>query len=159
MDAPSSDPYADVDPAVLAEMRRAFEEAPLHKLLGLQMDSDLPPGRCTVTIPLGPGAMSSTGNLHGGAIGVICDVACASAAARASTYVPTEVALVTADLHVRYLARPRGDTVRAEAQVVKAGRTLIVVQAEVKDGEDNVIAVADFSAMLVPFRKPLALDG
>ena len=85
----------------------------------------------------------------------MCDVTCAAAASSASTYDHAKVALVTADLHVRYLGPARGDRVRAEAHVVKAGRTLIVVQGEVTDGEGRPVAVADFAAMLVPLRAPL----
>ncbi len=63
---------------------------------------------------------------------------------------------MTADLHVRYLGRPKGDPVRAEARLVRSGRMLIVVEVRVLDPLDNVIAVADFSAMVVERREPLA---
>jgi acyl-coenzyme A thioesterase PaaI-like protein len=45
--------------------------------------------------------------------------------------------------------------VRAEARVMRAGRQLIVVEIRVVDDLGNVIAFADFSAMLVPLREPL----
>jgi acyl-coenzyme A thioesterase PaaI-like protein len=45
--------------------------------------------------------------------------------------------------------------VRAEARVMRAGRQLTVVEVRVMDPLDNVIAFADFSAMLVPRREPL----
>jgi uncharacterized protein (TIGR00369 family) len=57
---------------------------------------------------------------------------------------------------VRYLGAARGEKVRAEAEVVKAGRTLIVVEADVLDSEDRLVAKADFSASLVPLRAPLS---
>ena len=63
---------------------------------------------------------------------------------------------VTADLHVRYLGAARGDTVRAVARLVKAGRTLVVVEADVIDSEERLVAKADFSASLVPLRAPLS---
>ena len=63
--------------------------------------------------------------------------------------------LVTADLHVRYLGRPKTDMVRAEAQVMRAGRMLIVVEVRVVDLEDNLVAFADFSSMIVGRRDPL----
>ena len=92
-------------------------------------------------MPVAPGAFNASGNLHGGAIATLVDVAAGSVAARTSSFRPGENTLVTADLHVRYLGRPKGDVVRAEARVMRAGRQLIVV--------------ADFSAMLVPRREPL----
>jgi acyl-coenzyme A thioesterase PaaI-like protein len=56
---------------------------------------------------------------------------------------------------VRYLGRPKGDVVRAEARVVRAGRQLIVVETRVLDQEERIIATGDFSSMLVPRRAPL----
>ena len=78
-------------------------------------------------------AFNQTGNLHGGAIATLIDVACGSTAARASSFQPGSNTLVTADLHVRYLGRPKGDVVRAEAQVMRAGRQLVVVECRVVD--------------------------
>jgi uncharacterized protein (TIGR00369 family) len=141
-----------------AEMRDSFNNAPIHKLLAIALTAD-EAGTATVEIPLTANALGSTGNLHGGVIAIMCDVACAAAAHGAAGYDPTVAALVTADLHVRYLGLPKGDSVRADAKVVKAGKRLIVVEAEVTDGEDRVIAVADFSAMVVPFRAPLDLES
>jgi len=143
------------DPELARLMKEAFLEVPLHGLLDLEVVDVGRPGVATMAIPLRPPAMGATGQLHGGVIAVLCDLACAAAASTASTYDATTTALVTADLHVRYLGAARGDRVRAEARVVKAGRTLIVVEADVIDAEDRVVARADFSAMLVPLRTPL----
>ena len=62
---------------------------------------------------------------------------------------------MTADLHVRYLGRPKGTVVRAEARVMRAGRQLIVVECHVTDDLGNLIAFADFAGMIVPLRQPL----
>jgi len=152
-----TDHEAAMDPVLIAQMRESFDNAPVHKLLALELSTG-EAGTATTEIPLNANALGSTGNLHGGVVAIMCDVACAAAAHGAGGYDPTSAALVTADLHVRYLGLPKGDSVRAEAKVVKAGRRLIVVEAEVKDGEDRLIAVADFSAMVVPFRAPLDLQ-
>lgn len=143
------------DPELVRLMREAYLSAPLHGLLDLDVVDVGRPGVATMAIPLRPPALGPTGQLHGGVIAVLCDLACAAAASTASTYDATTMALVTADLHVRYLGAARGDRVRADARVVKAGRTLIVVEADVIDGEERVVARADFSAMLTPHRKPL----
>jgi uncharacterized protein (TIGR00369 family) len=140
------------DPSLVEQMQAAFDSAPIHRFVGLRVLADGRNGPAVVEIPLAANALGTGGQLHGGVIGLLCDVACAVAASSASTYDHTTHALVTADLHVRYLAAARGDTVRVVATVVKAGRTLIVVEAEVRDGEGRVVAVADFSAMLVPLR-------
>jgi uncharacterized protein (TIGR00369 family) len=129
-------------------------ETPLHDLLGLEI-VEIGERHSVLSMPVRPQAFNSTGNLHGGAIATLIDVAAGSAAARGSGFEPGRQSLVTADLQVRYLGRPHGDTVYARAEVLKAGRQLIVVECRVTDAEDRLIASADFSMMIVPLRKPL----
>lgn len=144
------------DPAT--ELRRAASyRIPLHELLGLTYDPPPEGAReAVVTMPVRPEAFGFTANLHGGAIATMVDVACALAAARASGFDPDRQSLVTADMHLRYLGRPSSDQVHARAEVVRVGRTLIVVECKVTDDEGHVIATADFSSMIVPLRGPLA---
>jgi uncharacterized protein (TIGR00369 family) len=144
-----------LDVAEIAEhLKRTFLITPLHKLLGLRF---LPAedGSVVVEMPVREEAFNQTGNLHGGAIATLIDVACGSTAARSSSFEPGKNTLVTADLHVRYLGRPKGDVVQAEARVMRAGRQLVVVECRVVDPLGNVIAFADFSAMVVALREPL----
>jgi uncharacterized protein (TIGR00369 family) len=136
-------------------LRGTFALTPLHKLLGFRMIDGDEPGTVVVEMPVRPEAFNGSGNLHGGAIATLCDVAAGSCAARASNFEPGVNTLVTADLHVRYLGRPKGEYVRAEARVMRAGRQLTVVEIRVVDPAGNVIAFADFSAMVVPRRDPL----
>ncbi|GEM_PF-661759 len=140
--------------ALIEYLRNTFSFTPLHQLLGLRM-VDSVPGTVTVEMPVRAEAFNGSGNLHGGAIATLIDVAAGSCAARASNFEPGKNTLVTADLHVRYLGRPKGDVVRAEARAMRAGRQLTVVEVRVLDPSDNLIAVADFSAMVVPRREPL----
>jgi uncharacterized protein (TIGR00369 family) len=149
--------WSDIDPELLAQMKAAFKSMPLHALLDLEIRDPDPsrPGVAVVEMPVAPGAFGTSGNLHGGAIATLVDVACASAATRSSAFVPGQNTMVTADLHVRYLGRPKGRMVRAEATVAKAGRTLIVVECRILDELDTLIATADFASMVVPLRQPL----
>jgi uncharacterized protein (TIGR00369 family) len=143
----------------LEAFRDAFTRTPLHHLLGLRFAEppDLDPGTVIIEMPVDTPAFNGSGNLHGGAIATLVDVAAGSCAGRASSFDPREHSLVTADLHVRYLGRPKGSPVRAEGRVMRSGRMLIVVEVRVLDPFDNLIAVADFSAMVVARRDPL--DG
>lgn len=137
---------------------------PLHDLLGLTFDR---PERgstvASVRMPVRPEAFGFTANLHGGAIATLVDLACALAAARATDFDPAVESLVTSDMHVRYLGVPRTDEVVARAEVQRIGSQLIVVDCRVADtgaasgGEDRLIALADFSLMRVPLRRPLDL--
>lgn len=150
-------PYSSIDPAILEEMQRRFVETPLHALLGLEILPPDPanPDLAVVTMPVTPAAFGSTGNVHGGAIATLVDVSCASAASRSSSFRPGENTLVTADMHIRYLGRPKGEMMRGEARVLRSGSTLIVVQGTVLDDGDRVVATADFAAMVVELRQPL----
>lgn len=160
-EAPDSEPTSNeatggelTGDELLELLRAGFQRTPLHQLLGLRIVPS-EPGTVVAELPVREEAFNQTGNLHGGAIATLVDVAAGSAAARASSFEPGRNTLVTADLHVRYLGRPKGDVVRAEARVTRAGRQLVVVDVRVLDPADNVIAVADFSAMVVPRREPL----
>jgi uncharacterized protein (TIGR00369 family) len=139
----------------VAEARRNFPTMPLNRLLGISVREPDDSGVVVADMPVRPEAFNMSGNLHGGALATLIDVAGGSCAARASAFDPSTQSLVTADLHVRYLGRPKGDTVRAEARALRAGRMLIVVEIRVLDPLDNVIAYADFSSMVVPRREPL----
>jgi uncharacterized protein (TIGR00369 family) len=133
---------------------------PIHDLLGLEFVPP-EPGSTTaeVRMPVRPAACGPTGSLHGGAIATMVDLACALAAVRASNFDAETESLITADMHVRYLGRPRTDVVVARALVVKVGSQLIVVECRVTDTADHVIATADFSMMKVARRRPLLPDA
>ncbi len=142
------------------EPRLASIRIPLHDLLGFEFES--PQAGATtaeVRMPVRAESCGPTGSLHGGAIATLVDFACALAAVRASDFDAATESLITADMHVRYLGRPRTDAVVASSEVVKVGAQLIVVECRVADTDDHVIATADFSMMKVPRRRPLLPDS
>lgn len=136
---------------------------PLHDLLGFEFEvPELGSRTAEVRMPARREAFGSMANLHGGAIATLVDLACALAAARCRGFDHTKESLVTTDMHVRYLGSHRAPEVVARAEVVKLGSRLIVVECKVisgegDDGGDHVIAVADFSMMVVERRKPQTL--
>ena len=137
--------------------RAPGDPIPLHELLAIEvLDADPDVDYAEVRMPVRPEAFGFTANLHGGAVATLVDVACAVAAVRKFDFDPMRESLVTADMHVRYLGRPRTDAVFARAQVVRLGSQLIVIECKVVDGDDHVIASADFSMMRVSLRRPLA---
>jgi uncharacterized protein (TIGR00369 family) len=138
------------------EDKAPFSSIPLHELLALEYDAPEEPGdSAEVRMPVRPEAFGFTRNLHGGAIATMVDLACALAAVRSSGFDPSTESLVTADMHIRYMGRPRTDAVVARAQVTRAGRQLIVIECKVIDDGDHLVASADFSMMKVPLRRPL----
>ena len=85
------------------------------------------------------------GIMHGGAIATVCDSAMGHAV---STKVEQGMRTATGTMTVTYLASVRpGDAIGVEASVIKAGRTTIVVEADVtreSDGKPVARAMATF---------------
>lgn len=132
------------------------QDIPLHELLGFEFEA--PAHGSTVAevhMPVRAEAFGFTANLHGGAIATLIDLSCGLVAARATDFDPTTESLVTSDMHVRYLGRARTDRVTARAEIVRLGSQLIVIDCKVTDGDEHLIAVADFSMMRVSLRRPL----
>lgn len=132
------------------------QDIPLHDLLGFEFEA--PEHGSTVAevhMPVRPEAFGFTANLHGGAIATLVDLSCALAAARATSFDPATESLVTSDMHIRYLGRPRTDRVTARSEIVRLGSQLIVIDCRVVDSDEHLVATADFSMMRVPLRRPL----
>ena len=129
---------------------------PLHELLGLEF-VDLPEdaGYSEIRMPVRAEAFGFTGNLHGGAIATLVDLACAVAAVKATSFDVTKESMVTSDMHLRYVGRPRTANVLARAEVVRVGRQLIVIDCQVIDDDGHLVAVGDLSMMRVTLRDPL----
>ncbi len=132
-------------------------QTPLHAHLDISLIEAGPDG-VRARLPIAGNALNATGNLHGGAIATLVDVSAGTCAAIGSGFTPGEQTIVTADMHVRYLGRPKGDYVDAVSTVLRAGRTLIIIDCQVVDAEGHVVAVSDFSAMVVNVRQALKPD-
>ena len=94
-DDTSDHPYGGFSPDIIEKLRYAHSSTPLHQVLGLQFVPSADPAVVTVEMPVAPGAFNGSGNLHGGSIATLVDVASGSAAARAGTFRPGENTLVT----------------------------------------------------------------
>jgi uncharacterized protein (TIGR00369 family) len=126
---------------------------PLHDLLGFEFEAPpLGEGWAEVRLPVAGAALGVGPNLHGGAIATLIDLASALCAACNTDFDMATQSLVTSDLHIRYLGRARTDVVVARAELVRAGKQLIVVETKVRDTDGHLVASADFSAMIVSSR-------
>jgi len=131
-------------------------DIPLHSLLELDVQPDPDaPDSAVVRMPVQPGAFGFTRNLHGGAIATLVDLACAVAAVRATGFDASKESMVTSDMHLRYVGRPRTSNVYARAEVVRVGSQLIVIECKVVDDDEHLVATADLSMMRVTLRTAL----
>jgi uncharacterized protein (TIGR00369 family) len=103
---------------------------------------------CTeIHVPHWDGIEQQHGFVHGGVVGMIADSAAGYAA---MTTVPASASVLTVEYKMNLLAPADGDKLIARGKVVRAGRTLIVTQAEVfalRDGRENLCALMQQTIM------------
>lgn len=112
----------------------------LHHL-GVSID-EVAPGRVTLSLPFRTEVAQQNGFFHGGAIGFLVDDATAAAA---GSVVREGETVLTAEYKINFIAPGRGERLVCRAVAIKAGRTLIPVEARVfavKDGTETLCAVA-----------------
>jgi uncharacterized protein (TIGR00369 family) len=121
-------------------------------LLGARAAS-VAPGRVVIELPGRADLCQQNGFLHAGAITSIADSACGYAAL---TLMPDGHDVLSVEFKVNLLAPARGDLFRAEATVVRPGRTLTVCQAEVvavtEGGPGVPVALMQATMIAVPPR-------
>jgi uncharacterized protein (TIGR00369 family) len=108
-------------------VRASLGRQTFMSLLGARA-ATVAPGRVVIELPARSDLCQQNGFLHAGAITSIADSACGYAAL---TLMPEGHDVLSVEFKVNLLAPARGDLFRAEATVVRPGRTLTVCQAEV----------------------------
>jgi uncharacterized protein (TIGR00369 family) len=106
------------------------------------------PGRVVIELPARADLCQQNGFLHAGAVTSIADSACGYAAL---TLMPEGHDVLSVEFKVNLLAPARGELFRAEATVVRPGRTLTVCRAEVVAVTPGVpdVAVALMQATMI----------
>ncbi|MBO4872696.1 MAG: PaaI family thioesterase [Lachnospiraceae bacterium] len=98
-------------------------------------------GHSVVEVELTPAHMNLWGHPHGGILFSLADIACGTA-----TRSLCGCHTVTASSSINYLyASMHAKSLRAEGTVIKKGHSLVVVQAEVYDNEDNHLMTGQFT--------------
>ena len=96
-------------------------------LIGAEL-SRVEPGLVEITLPYHPDLTQQHGYLHAGIVTTIADSACGYAA---YSLMPPESEVLSVEFKVNLLRPAKGETFVAVAEVVKAGKTLTVVRADV----------------------------
>jgi len=86
------------------------------------------PGVVEITLPFRPDLTQQHGYLHAGIVTTIADSACGYAA---FTLMPEGSGVLSVEFKVNLLRPAKGENFLARAEVIKAGRTLTVVRADV----------------------------
>lgn len=116
-----------LNPSFAAEVERSFAQQPIMNLLGAEL-SLVAPGVIEITLPFRPDLAQQHGYLHAGVIATIADSACGYAA---YSLMPAGSDVLSVEFKVNLLRPAQGETFVARAEVIKAGRTLTVVRADV----------------------------
>lgn len=78
---------------------------------------------------------------HGGLVAALVDAASGGAAALTLDDLTQAPSMATIDMRVDFLRPGRGPELRAVAQVMRSGRSVIVVRTEVLDADGSLVAL------------------
>jgi len=129
---------AKIDATQLRRIRKALATVPFAQLLGIELD-DVATGTATLGLEVRKELTQNHGVVHGGVIASLIDTA--TAFAIISLLAPDE-RVTTVDLTISYLRPITEGRITAAAKVVRAGRRLFVVSAEVFGGDKKPAATA-----------------
>ena len=119
-------------------VERALDTVPFAQLLGIRLESVVS-GYAVLALPIREDLKQNNAIVHGGAIASLIDSAMAFAII---PLLADDERTTTVDLTIHYL-RPLAEGVaKASARVVRAGRRVIVVSAEVVDHDERLAATA-----------------
>lgn len=118
---------------------RALDTVPFAKLLGIQLELAVSTGYAVLSMPVLDHHKQNHGVVHGGAIASLID---SSMAFAIIPLLAENERTTTVDLTIHYLRPLTEGVAKSAARVVRAGRRVIVVSAEVLDHKDRLVATA-----------------
>jgi len=137
------------DPNFESRTRENFLSQGFMRTIGATM-SRLDPGRCQLTLKFNDTLSQQHGFFHGGIVATLADV---SGGYAAFSLLPLERTNVTVEFKLSLLSPGEGDSLVADAVVLKPGRTLTVCRSDVfaipGDGSRKLCATALATYMAV----------
>ncbi len=110
--------------------------APIAKLIGFKLAS-VERGEAVIELQAGDNHANPMGTLHGG---ILCDIADAAMGIAFASTLEEDESFTTLELKINYLRPVWKDKLRATAKVVKRGRTVGMVECDVLNSEDVLVA-------------------
>ncbi len=115
------------NPDFEARVRASFARQAAMGLIGAVM-TRVEPGRCEIELPVREDLTQQHKFVHGGVVGMIGDSAGGYAA---FTLMPADASVLTVEYKINMLAPATGEKLIARGEVLKPGRTLSIVRADV----------------------------
>jgi uncharacterized protein (TIGR00369 family) len=116
-----------LNPSFAAAVANNFAQQPVMNLIGARL-ARVEPGVVEIALPFRADMTQQDGFLHAGVITTVADSAAGYAA---YTLMPAGSRVLSIEFKVNLLRPARGELFLARAEVIKAGRTLTVVRADV----------------------------
>jgi uncharacterized protein (TIGR00369 family) len=126
-----------------AMVRGDMAPPPVATTVGFSLTS-IEPGRTVFEMEVGRKHHNPMGTLHGG---ILCDIADAAMGMAYASRLEDGESFTTLELKINFLKPLRSGKVRAEGRVVKAGRSVGLVECDVLDGEGSLVARASSTCM------------
>lgn len=137
-----------LNPDFAARVRASFNRQAAMGLIGAQL-TVVEPGRVTIELPVRDDLGQQHGFVHGGVVGMIADSAGGYAA---FTLMPADASVLTVEYKLNMLAPAQGERLIARGEVLKPGRTLSIVRADVyalAGGKETLIAAMQQTLMVM----------
>jgi uncharacterized protein (TIGR00369 family) len=115
------------NPAFADDITASFAKQTIMRLIGAEL-TRVEPGIVEITLPYRVDLTQQHGYLHAGIVTTIADSACGYAA---YSLMPAKSEVLSVEFKVNLLRPATGETFVAAAEVIKAGKTLTVVRADV----------------------------
>ena len=111
---------------------------PVAQLVGFRLIS-AKGGQARWDLEAGPQHANPMGTLHGG---VLCDIADAAMGMAVASLLAEGESFTTLELKINFLRPVRSGRLRALGRVVRPGRTISLVECDVLDDQDRLVARA-----------------
>ena len=140
------------NPAFADEVRRSFAKQAIMGLIGGEL-TRVEPGVVEIALRYREDLTQQDGFVHAGIVATIADSACGYAA---YSLMPPESEVLAVEFKVNLLRPAKGETFVARAEVIKPGKTLTVVRADVfatTGDEQKLVATMQGTMMRLPRRR------
>jgi uncharacterized protein (TIGR00369 family) len=125
--------FEPANPDFEARVRESFSRQPFMGFIGAELAA-VKPGYCEIHLPYRQELTQQHGYVHGGALATLADNAAGYAA---FSLMPADASVLTVEYKMNIMRPGLGDRMTARARVIKAGRTITVVESNVYGVEND----------------------
>ena len=140
-----ADGAKSIDENLTMREKVARGRLPVAELVGFRI-TEAADGRAVADFEAGPQHANLNGTLHGG---ILCDVSDAAMGLAFATTIEGEQSFTTIELKINYFRPVWKARLRAEARVVRRGKTVGYVECDVIDEAGRLVAKASSTCMVL----------